>query len=113
MIARLQALKEALKQMQCAMADGHGDSEKAGREAMANLGDKADIGGAENKMEEDSESPAERKLEADAGPMGDLAEMKKRDFKGKGKNPMAGHKATKIMVAAISKKMPGKKMKYG
>ena len=98
---KLKMLKEVLRQMQCAMADGEGDSETAGKEAMEDLG-----GGLE-----------ETKVAADKEEYGGEDEDygdEKKDFMKRGKKlPSGGKGSAMIMAKMMMKKPEGKKLKYG
>lgn len=106
MIAKLKMLKEVLRQMQCAMADGHADSESAGKEAMESIGE------PEGKVAEASE---EHDGIPGGGPEDDELATEKKTFMKHGKKLPSGGKGVKaIMMSVAAKKPPmGKKSKYG
>lgn len=100
---KLKMLKEVLRQMQCAMAEGDGDSAEAGEEAMEHL---ADVG-------------EEKKVAAEADEDDVDLDTEKKEFMRHGKKlPSGGKGSGRIMARAAvpssgSKKPEMKKMKYG
>ncbi len=101
---KLKMLKEVLRQMQCAMAEGDGDSESAGKEAMEHL---ADAGEGEKKVAAEEEE--------DAPSLGEGFDDEKKTFMRRGKRLPAGGKGSGVVMAKmmVSKKPEGKKAKYG
>ena len=101
MIAKLKMLKEVLRQMQCAMAEGNGDSESAGHEAMESLGG----GVKETKIAADKE---------EYGGEDESYDEEKKDFMKRGKKlPMGGKGVRAVMMNISSAKKPEGKKKYG
>ena len=103
MKAKLCMLKKLQRQMMSAMADGDGDDEDAGEEAMADLKDDAKV---EKKVAAKSEDD-------DDGDEGFKSFMKR------GNKPKVDPKAGAVMVATIrrqgpqGKSQPPKGKKYG
>lgn len=112
MIAKLKMLKEVLRQMQCAMADGHADSESAGEDAMDSLSEKGEDKVAEASKMKDGIPGGGGSVENEDD---DFASEKKEYMKSGGKKlPMGGKGVKAIMMSVAAKKPPmGKKSKYG
>lgn len=88
--AKLKMLKNLQKQMNCLMAEGHGDDEDAGKEAVAKVADAAD----------ESEDVADKLADEDGdkGDADELAEAKKSFFKRSGK--LTPKKGTMVVMVA-------------
>ena len=95
MHAKLKMLKEMLRQMQCAMAEGKGDDEAAGGEAMEAIAD----AGEEKKI---------------ASTDDDDLDTEKKNFMKRGKPlPPSGKGSALVMMKMAAKKPEMKKQKYG
>jgi hypothetical protein len=90
--AKLKMLKNLQKQMHCLMAEGHGDDEDAGKEAVAKVADAADDG------EDVADKLSDEDGDEGKGDDDDLAAQRKSFFKRTGK--ITPKKGTMVVMVA-------------